>query len=261
MGASSAARKVPVPVAAPADSQFSPRKRHAVNLFAGLPAHYDRMGAAMSFGQDPRWRRALVAAIDPRPRDRVLDVATGTGLVALELVRRGGCEVIGLDQSEEMLAGARARLAANPELADRLTFVRGEAERLPFADGEFDALTFTYLLRYVDDRAATMRELARVVRPGGRLGMVEFGVPNVAALLALWRLHTRVGLPLFGRLVAPAWLEVGRFLGPSIEELHEREPDLTALWSGAGISRVHQRRMSFGAGLVMWGVRDGDGAA
>ena len=239
-------------------SLVSARKRHAVALFAGLPRHYDRMGAVLSFGQDPRWRRELVAAVGPQPGQRVLDVATGTGLVAFALACRG-CHVVGLDQSEEMLAGARERLSAEPELDGRVELVRGEAERLPFPDEEFDALTFTYLLRYVDDRTATMRELARVVKPGGRIGMVEFGVPRAAALRALWRAHTRVGLPLLGRLVSPAWLEVGRFLGPSIEELHTHEPDLPALWRGAGIGEVTQRRLSFGAGLVMSGVRNGDG--
>jgi demethylmenaquinone methyltransferase / 2-methoxy-6-polyprenyl-1,4-benzoquinol methylase len=212
------------------------------------------MGAVLSFGQDPRWRRALVAAVDPRPGQRVLDVATGTGLVALELAQRRA-SVVGLDQSDDMLAVARERLG------DRVTLVRGEAERLPFADGEFDALTFTYLLRYVDDRAATMRELASVVKPGGRIGMVEFGVPSTPPLRALWRVHTRVGLPLIGRLVSPAWFEVGRFLGPSIEELYASEPDLPALWRAAGIDQVQEQRMSFGAGLVMSGVTRGDGAA
>ncbi len=248
-------------MAPPAHIPPSSRKRHALALFAGLPGEYARMGALLSFGQDPRWRRALVAAIEPRCGQRVLDVATGTGLVAFELVDRGGCDVVGLDQSEEMMAGARARLADAPALAERVTFVRGEAERLPFADAEFDALTFTYLLRYVDDRAATMRELARVVRPGGRIGMVEFGVPGVSPLRSLWRVHTRVGLPLLGRLISSAWFEVGRFLGPSIEELHVREPDLPALWRAAGIGEVRELHLSFGAGLVMWGVRSGDGAA
>ena len=128
-------------MSASTDSPSSPRKRHALELFAGLPRHYDRMGAVLSFGQDPRWRRAMVDAIDPRPGQRVLDVATGTGMVAFELARRGGCEVTALDQSEQMLAGARARFADAPSLADRVTFVRGEAEHLPFADDEFDALT------------------------------------------------------------------------------------------------------------------------
>jgi demethylmenaquinone methyltransferase/2-methoxy-6-polyprenyl-1,4-benzoquinol methylase len=234
----------------------SSRKRHAVELFSGLPGRYNRVGAVMSFGQDPRWRRTLVDAIDPRPGMRILDVATGTGMVAFALAQRGA-EVIGLDQSEAMLGAARARLARTPGLASQLTFIVGQAESLPFADGEFDALSFTYLLRYVDDRAATMRELARVVKPGGPIGMVEFGVPGDPVLRALWRVHTRVGLPLLGRAVSRAWYDVGRFLGPNIEQLHAAEPDLPGLWRAAGIAQATQRDLSFGAGVVIAGVSDG----
>lgn len=233
---------------------MSARKQHALELFQGLPARYDRMGAVLSFGQDPRWRAALVSAVDPRPGQKVLDVATGTGLVAFALARRGAL-VVGLDQSEEMLRGARARLAALGPQPGEVRFVHGEAEALPFPDGSFDALTFTYLLRYVDDPQATLAELARVLRPKGRIGMVEFGVPPPGLLRALWRLQTRVGLPLLGRLVSPAWLEVGRFLGPNIEDFHAQFPDLTGMWRQAGIDHVGARPMSFGAGLVMWGVK------
>jgi demethylmenaquinone methyltransferase/2-methoxy-6-polyprenyl-1,4-benzoquinol methylase len=208
----------------------------------------------MSFGQDPRWRRAMIDAVGPHPGQRTLDVATGTGMVALGLAARGS-EVVGLDQSEQMLAGAKAKLAAAPELAGKVEFVLGEAERLPFGDHEFDALTFTYLLRYVDDVAATMAELARVVRPGGRIGMVEFGLPSRPLPRGLWRAYTRIGLPLLGRLLSPAWLDVGRFLGPSVEEFHVAEPDLAARWRAAGIEDVWVRPMSFGAGLVMCGLR------
>jgi demethylmenaquinone methyltransferase/2-methoxy-6-polyprenyl-1,4-benzoquinol methylase len=234
----------------------SNRKRRAVQLFSGLPDHYDRVGAVMSFGQDPRWRRALIEFIEPRPGMRILDVATGTGMVAFALAARGA-EVVGLDQSEAMLGGARARLQRTPELAGRLSLALGEAESLPYADGEFDALSFTYLLRYVDDRAATMRELARVVKPGGRIGMVEFGVPGNPALRALWRIHTRAGLPLIGRMVSRDWYEVGRFLGPNIEQFRAAEPDLPALWHAAGIDQCRQRELSFGAGILLTGVRDG----
>lgn len=227
----------------------SDRKRHALHLFQGLPARYDRMGAALSFGQDPRWRRALVEAVDPRRGQRILDVATGTGMVAAALARRGAT-VVGIDQSEAMLAVARARHGGTVRL------VHGQAEQLPFEDGEFEAVTFTYLLRYVDDPAATLRELARVLRPGGRIGMVEFGVPSQPALRALWRVHTRVGLPLVGRAVSPAWYEVGRFLGPSIERFDHEVPDIEALWRAAGLRDVRVRRMSFGAGLVVDGIAD-----
>jgi demethylmenaquinone methyltransferase/2-methoxy-6-polyprenyl-1,4-benzoquinol methylase len=233
----------------------SGRKRQALELFSGLPSRYDRVGAVMSFGQDPRWRTALVDGLDPRPGQRVLDVATGTGMVAFALAGRG-CEVVGLDQSPEMLAQARAKLAREPELASRVSFVRGEAEALPFRDGEFDALSFTYLLRYVDDPSATMSELARVVRPGGRIGMLEFGVPTSSALRALWRVQTRWVLPAMGRLLSPAWFEVGRFLGPNIEAFHSTHPDLESLWRESGIRDVCVRPMSYGAGLIMWGVKD-----
>jgi demethylmenaquinone methyltransferase/2-methoxy-6-polyprenyl-1,4-benzoquinol methylase len=239
----------------------SQRKQEALALFAGLPRHYDAMGALLSFGQDPRWRRAMVAAVCAGPADRVLDVATGTGLVAERLVRRYGCSVVGLDQSEEMLARARAKLATRPVVAGRIELVRGEAERLPFGDGEFDALTFTYLLRYVDDVGSTLRELARVVRPGGRMASLEFAVPPRRVTRAAWTLYTRLGLAACGRIVSRDWYEVGRFLGRSIPEFYARVPldCLVDLWRAAGIEDVHVRHMSLGGAVVMWGVR-GDNA-
>ena len=185
-------------------------------------------------------------------------MATGTGLVARELVRRYGCSVVGLDQSAEMLAGARREACARaPARCSASSCVQGEAEHLGFADGEFDHLTFTYLLRYVDDPAATLAELARVVRPGGRIASLEFGLPDPPLWRPLWRLYTRVGLPAVGRLFGRDWYEVGRFLGPSIEELYERWPleRQLELWEAAGISHVRQRRMSLGGGVVIWGIR------
>jgi demethylmenaquinone methyltransferase / 2-methoxy-6-polyprenyl-1,4-benzoquinol methylase len=241
----------------------SARKRQALELFRGLPRRYDRVAAAFSFGQDPRWRRAMVRAVAPRPSDRVLDVATGTGMVAAELVARGSCSVVGLDQSAQMLAAARARLAARPELAERVELVEGQAEKLPFADGSFDVLTFTYLLRYVDDPAATMRELARVVKPGGRVGSLEFAVPPRLPARVAWRFYTAVGLPLLGRMVSRDWAEVGRFLGPSIRGFYERHPveRVIQYWRDAGLEDIQVRRMSLGGGIVMSARRrsGGDG--
>ncbi len=235
------------------------RKQHALALFAGLPRRYDAAGAVLSFGQDPRWRRTMVAAVGAGPQSRVLDVATGTGMVAAALTRRYGCRVVGLDQSPEMLAQAAARLRADPDLAARIELVRGQAESLPFDDGEFDHLTFTYLLRYVEDPASTLRELARVVKPGGRIASLEFMLPPNPVARALWRLYVRLGLPALGRLISREWYDVGRFLGPSITDLYERlalERQLE-LWRAAGIAPVEARIMSFGGGVVIWGTRSG----
>jgi demethylmenaquinone methyltransferase/2-methoxy-6-polyprenyl-1,4-benzoquinol methylase len=222
----------------------------ARELFAPLGPTYDRYAAALSFGQDPRWRRFLVSRIEAGSDDTVLDVATGTGAVARELIRQKGCTVVGLDQSPEMLAEARRRLPED------VTLIDGSADRLPFADASFDALTFTYLLRYVPDPAATLRELVRVVRPGGTIAGLEFAVPR-GLWRRFWELYVRVGLPLAGRVISPGWAEVGSFLGPSIRNFYARWPEqrLLELWSDAGVGDVSSRRLSLGGGIVTWGRR------
>jgi demethylmenaquinone methyltransferase / 2-methoxy-6-polyprenyl-1,4-benzoquinol methylase len=232
------------------DPVDSARKREALELFHDLPSRYDQLSAALSFWQDPRWRRALVDEVTPRAGERILDVATGTGMVAAELRRRADCSVVGLDQSTEMLASARARFAKD---GARVELVEGQAEQLPFADESFDALTFTYLLRYVDDPPATLRELARVVRPGGRVASLEFGVPPRRVPREAWRFYTAIGLPALGRIASREWAEVGRFLGPSIRGFYERNPleRIVGYWREAGLGDVRVRRMSLGGGVVM----------
>ena len=236
-------------------SEASAKTRQARELFAPLGPTYDRYARLLSFGQDPRWRSFLVSRI-PANASRVLDVASGTAAVAIELARQVPArEVVGVDQSVEMLAAGRARVAA-AGLGGRIELREGRAERLPFGDAEFDALTFTYLLRYVDDPAATMQELARVVRPGGTVAMLEFGLPR-GIWRPLWEAYVRVGLPGAGALVSPAWHEVGSFLGPSIRGFYERYPvsRLLELWREAGLQDIHAQRLSLGGGIVLWGTR------
>ncbi len=227
---------------------MSARTAHARDLFAPLGPTYDRVGAALSLGQDPRWRRFLVSRL-PRDGGHVLDVAAGTGLVSAELLRRG-FRVTALDQSPEMLAVARARLGGRAEV------VEASAESLPFEDAHFDHLTVTYLFRYVDDPGATLAELARVVRPGGLVASLEFGVPGGLAR-PLWDLYVGVGLPLAGRVLGRGWDEVGSFLGGSIRDFWERYPleRQLALWRDAGVDGIEVRRLSLGGGVVLWGLR------
>jgi demethylmenaquinone methyltransferase/2-methoxy-6-polyprenyl-1,4-benzoquinol methylase len=234
----------------------------AQDLFAGLPRRYDVLEEVLSFGQNRRWRTAMVDVVtdmDPPPR-RVLDVATGTAGVATMLARRTTADITGIDLTEQMLRTGRRRVG-DAGLTDRISLVGGRAEQLPFADGAFDALTFTYLLRYVADPAATLRELARVVRPGGVLAGLEFFVPSPPVWQPAWRLYTRFVLPAAGLLSGGReWGRVGGFLGPSIEAHYLRYPlpAHVAMWRGAGLVDVHTRTMSLGGGLVMWG-RKSDG--
>ena len=224
------------------------RRRHALELFAPLAPTYDRVGALLSLGQDPRWRRFLASRL-PCDGGTVLDVATGTGLVAVEL-RRRGFRVTGLDQSPEMLARARARFEGDVE------FVQASADAIPFPDGVFDHLTVTYLLRYVDDPAATLGELARVVRPGGIVASLEFGVPG-GVWRAAWEVWVRLALPAAGLVFRSGWWEVGRFLGGSIRAFWRAYPleRQVQLWRAAGIGDVRAERLSLGGGVVIWGRR------
>ncbi len=228
----------------------SARTRRALELFAPLGPTYERYARLLSLGQDPRWRRFLVSRVEAGPGDEVLDVATGTGAVARELLRQKGCAVVGVDQSPEMLAVAREHLPATVKL------VEASAEHLPFEDASFDALTVTYLLRYVDDPGATLVELARVVRAGGTVASLEFAVP-AGLWRPLWRAYVGAVLPAAGRIVSPGWHEVGDFLGDSIREFWRRYPleRQLELWRAAGIEDARYRRLSLGGGIVIWGRR------
>jgi demethylmenaquinone methyltransferase / 2-methoxy-6-polyprenyl-1,4-benzoquinol methylase len=217
----------------------------ARELFAPLGPTYDRVGAALSLGQDPLWRRFLASRLPPG--GLVLDVATGTGLVAAELLQRG-FEVTGLDQSPEMLAVARRRFG------DRVELLEASADSLPFEDRFFDHLTFTYLLRYVDDPQSTLVELARVVRAGGVVASLEFGLPKGLSR-PLWNCYVDAVLPLAGTALRNGWREVGHFLGRSIRDYWETYPigRQLELWSAAGLRDLEVRHLSLGAGVVMWG--------
>jgi demethylmenaquinone methyltransferase / 2-methoxy-6-polyprenyl-1,4-benzoquinol methylase len=231
------------------------RTHHARRLFAGIAPEYDRMGSVLSFGQDPRWRRFLASKVNAIPGAWVLDVATGTGLVARELARKN-VRVVGLDQSPAMVArGVEA--VRERGLDGRVRFTLGQAQALPFADGSLDAVTFTYLLRYVDDPAATVAELVRVLRPGGVMASLEFHVPPEPWARAGWLAYTRAAMPLVGWTVSNEWYRTGRFLARSITEFVERNPLPVQVrwWQEAGMRRVRTKQLSNGAAVVTWAVK------
>jgi len=229
-------------------------------LFSPLPARYDRLEAILSMGQNGRWRREMVDHIVPVDPKCVLDIATGTAGVALQVENRTGARVVGIDLTEAMLAEGKRRVSAAGRQA-RISLVVGDADKLPFEDATFDALCFTYLLRYVPDPGATLREISRVVRPGGAIASLEFMRPPSRFWRAWWVLYTRLVLPLGGLVTGgKPWFTVGRFLGPNISEHYQRYPleETVAMWEKAGIEDVRYRLMSLGGGLVMWGRRSGE---
>jgi demethylmenaquinone methyltransferase/2-methoxy-6-polyprenyl-1,4-benzoquinol methylase len=199
-------------------------------MFDRIARVYDRMNAVMTAGLDRRWRERAADLAAVGPGDRVLDVATGTGDLAIELARRvgPGGEVVGLDFSEEMLALARRK-------APGLRFERGNALALPFPDATFDAATTAFGARNFSDRARGLQEMARVVRPGGRVVVLEITTPTRPPLSwfhAAW--FERI-VPVLGRLAgdpdAYAYLpsSVRRFPPPA---------ELAAELAGVGLVRV-----------------------
>ncbi len=160
--------------------------------------------------------------------------------------------------SPRMLSRAQHNLFSNG-LSSQVPLVMGRAENLAFADNCFDAVCVTFLLRYVDDPESTMLEIIRVLKPGGRLLSLEFGVPPNPIARAFWRLYTRAVLPLAGALVSRGWRNVGAFLGPSISHLHQSytEDNLRELWLRLGILEVQVKRLSLGGAVVRWGTKVG----
>jgi demethylmenaquinone methyltransferase/2-methoxy-6-polyprenyl-1,4-benzoquinol methylase len=228
--------------------------RFAQDLFRPLPRHYDGLEEVLSLGQNRRWRREMIARAVERDPKEVLDVATGTAGVALELCRRTRASVTGIDITEAMLRRGHERVE-QADATQRVRLLVGQAERLPFPDQSFDALTFTYLLRYVADPAATLRELARVLKPGASIASLEFSVPPNQFWRYWWWAYTRAVLPVAGYLVGGReWMNVGRFLGPNISRHYQRYPVpwTISAWSDAGFVDVGTRFMSLGGGLVMW---------
>ena len=235
----------------------SPENAFAADLFEGLPPHYDRLVEVLTFGQNGKWRREVVRNTVRYQPAQVLDVATGTAGVAIAIAEASDAQVTGVDLSEPMLERGRRRVY-KLLLDQRIHLQRARAERLPFPDASFDAVTFTYLLRYVADPAATLIELARVLRPRGGMACLDFFVPQHVTTRLAWRLYTRWIMPAAGRVLGGnAWWRAGRFLGPNIEDFYRRWPmdRLYEAWRTAGMVDVQHRVESFGGGLVMWGQK------
>ena len=222
-----------------------------VELFAPLRPTYDRFARLLSFGQDPRWRRFLVSRLQVGPNDTVLDVATGTAAVAIELSRRTGCRVVGLDQSPEMLETGRRRIEA-AGLADRIEVVEGVADRLPFEEGELRGAPGIAMPAPATSTTRKRPCASSRVGATGTIAMLEFGLPRGAAQgLGLYDPHRPAGTG--EESSAPGWHRVGSFLGSSIRDFYRRY-DLIELWRNAGIETSVPGNSHWAAGFVAGGI-------
>jgi len=234
------------------------RNHQARQLFDGIAAQYDWVPDLFSFFQYQRWRRYLVSRLQAEPDSTILDLCTGSAGVAIQTAWTHRCRVVGVDLSPKMLSRAQHNLHRKG-LTCQIPLVMGRAENLAFADECFNAVCVTFLLRYVDDPESTMQEIIRVLKPGGRLLSLEFGVPPNPIARVLWHVYTRGVLPMAGALVSQGWRNVGAFLGPSISHLYQSytEDNLRKSWLRLGILDVQVKRLSLGGAVVMWGTKLG----
>lgn len=213
-------------------------------MFDRIARRYDFVNRVISLGLDQRWRKRTVAALQLGERPRVLDLATGTGDLALAIARaRPHARIVGLDPSHEMLAIGRAKVA-NKHLADHIELVVGDAQALPYASCEFDAATIAFGIRNVPDRAAALREMARVVRPGGRIAILELGEPKGRVLGRVARFHKNVVVPRIGALLSGKREYV--YLQRSITAFPPAE-EFAQLMQQCGLHVIEVVPLSFGA--------------
>ncbi len=231
----------------PSEAPDLPRR-----VFSPIARDYDTPALVLSLFRYRAWHRFLLSRLNLPPGARVLDMATGTGTIALDL-RRRGVDVVACDVTRAMLSRARER-------ADRadvhLDLVECTAETPPFEDASFDAITFAYLLRYVGDVPGTLESLGRLLKRGGTMASLEFAVPH-GIWYPLWRLYTAAVLPAGGRLFSRDWQRVGAFLGPNIRDFNDRWPEdrLLSAWRDAGFTDVRSRRLTVGGAVIIWGTR------
>jgi demethylmenaquinone methyltransferase/2-methoxy-6-polyprenyl-1,4-benzoquinol methylase len=228
-------------------------KSKTPEMFSEIAHRYDLLNHMLSMNVDRRWRKALVTAAGVDAQGRVLDVATGTGDVAIEFARRTAAnDIVGLDLSEGMLAVGREK-TERMGLDGRVRMMDGDALALPFEDGRFDAVSIAFGLRNLSDFGAGIAEMARVLKPGGRLLVLEFFPPRGGLFLKAYRLYLGTVLPVVGRVVSGS-PRAYRYLHRSIEEFISHD-QIRAHMADAGLVDVTARKLTGGIAYLYRGMR------
>jgi demethylmenaquinone methyltransferase/2-methoxy-6-polyprenyl-1,4-benzoquinol methylase len=228
-------------------------KSQTPGMFTAIAHRYDLLNRVLSAGVDRRWRRVLVEMAETPEGGEVLDVATGTGDVAIEFANRSRAgKIVGLDLSDGMLAVASEKLRAK-RLDGRVTVIEADALDMPFDDGSFDAVTIAFGLRNLPDYGAGVREMTRVLKPGGRLLVLEFFPPSRGVFLGLYRLYLKTVLPVVGRSISGS-AQAYDYLSSSIRGFASHD-DVHGFYEAAGLGRIRRRKLTFGVSYIYSGVK------
>lgn len=222
-------------------------------MFDNIAPAYDFMNRAMTFGIDRRWRRKAVDMLRRQPHDAILDVATGTGDLAMLMARRTDAKAItGIDLSEGMIEVGRRKIH-EAGLESRITLTAGDCLNMPFADGVFDAVTVAYGVRNFENLLRGYGEMLRVLRPGGTITVIELSTPASPLIRPLYNLYTRHIIPAVGRLVSKD-VRAYSYLPESIAAVPQRDA-MTALMRQAGFDNAQWRQLTFGTCIIYTAVK------
>jgi demethylmenaquinone methyltransferase/2-methoxy-6-polyprenyl-1,4-benzoquinol methylase len=234
--------------------KLSDRGEKIQQMFGAIAPRYDFLNRLLSFGIDRRWRKKAVRLLKYRNDGRILDVATGTGDVALEIARTtpASVKITGADFCREMVELGEAKVAVTP-FADRIDFKVAPCEDLPFASNTFDSITIAFGIRNVVDRKLGLAEMWRVLRPGGRMIILEFSTPRSKLFKQIYYFYFRRLLPLIGGIFSR--YNAYKYLPDSVLEFPSHE-EFSQLISEAGFRNIHLHELTFGIATIHIGEKD-----